>query len=171
MPAAIDITGLRFGRLVALRKVAPINKRTFWAFRCDCGTEKVANAMHVKAGRIISCGCALTEYLHSAEHAATCKINSSLPRTHGLSKTPVYFVWKAMIQRCENPKSKDFKHYGAKGVKVCERWKAFENFYRDMGVPNGLTLDRIDPSKDYCPENCRWADWVTQNTNKRQKHA
>lgn len=59
----------------------------------------------------------------------------------------------------------------ALGVKICDRWREFENFYADMGEPNGLTLDRIDPFGGYEPENCRWATWETQRENKRSAHA
>lgn len=87
-----------------------------------------------------------------------------------MSRTPVHAVWKAMIQRCANPKAHDYRWYGALGVEVCERWRSFENFYADMGEPNGLTLDRINPMGDYKPSNCRWASWETQRMNKRKHH-
>lgn len=161
------MTGKRYGRLEALRMVASRNQRSFWEFRCDCGTVKDIDAAHVRYGRIQSCGCYLTEYLHSDKHAAHCLNAAKHPRSHGKSKTPVHAVWKAMIQRCTNPKAHDFRWYGALGVSVCERWRSFENFYADMGEPNGLTLDRIDPTGAYEPGNCRWATWETQRTNKR----
>lgn len=168
MPAVQDLTGQRFGRLVALTKVRSRGKKTFWLWRCDCGTEKECQTSHVKGLKIRSCGCMLEEYLHSEEHAASCARASRLPRTHGMSNEPEYFVWKSMRQRCENEKSHDYRWYGALGVRVCERWQKFENFYADMGKSNGLTLDRIDPAKDYSPENCRWASWEVQRTNKRK---
>ena len=167
MPRAIDATNQRFGRLVALRRAPSRGKRTFWLFRCDCGSEKEAAFAHVKAGRIRSCGCLLTEILHSAEHRAHCAAAARKPRTHGKSRTPVHAVWKAMVQRCCNPKAHDYRFYGALGVKVCERWRKFENFYADMGEPKGLTLDRKDPAGDYGPDNCRWATWDVQRQNKR----
>ena len=72
-----------------------------------------------------------------------------------------------MHERCRNPNNHDYRWYGALGVRVCERWASFENFYADMGEPNGLTLDRIDPRGNYEPENCRWATWDVQRVNKR----
>lgn len=75
-----------------------------------------------------------------------------------------------MLQRCANPNCHDYRWYGKLGVKVCERWLSFENFYADMGEPNGLTLDRINPAGNYEPSNCRWATWETQRDNKRSKH-
>jgi len=167
MPAALDITGQRFGRLVAIRKALPRRRRTFWRFQCDCGVEKEINCAHVKYGKIRSCGCLLDEVLHSEKHRQHCMEAAKRPRTHGMSRTPVHAVWKTMHERCRNPNNHDYRWYGALGVRVCERWASFENFYADMGEPNGLTLDRIDPRGNYEPENCRWATWDVQRVNKR----
>lgn len=88
-------------------------------------------------------------------------------RTHGMSKTPTYKTWLKMRERCNNPKASQYKWYGGKGVKVCDRWQAsFENFLSDMGVrPDGMTLDRKDNSKGYSPENCEWATHKQQTFN------
>jgi hypothetical protein len=167
MPKVIDITGQRFGRLVAVQKTMPRRLRTFWRFRCDCGVEKEIDSNHVRHGRIQSCGCYLAEVLRSEEHRQHCQAMAKLPRTHGMSRTPVHAVWKTMWERCRNPKCHDYRWYGALGVKVCDRWASFENFYADMGEPNGLTLDRIDPRGNYEPKNCRWTSWDVQRANKR----
>lgn len=83
--------------------------------------------------------------------------------------SPEYHSWSCMIQRCTNPKRKSYKHYGGKGVRVCSSWLVFENFLSDMGArPEGTSLDRIDVHGDYTPENCRWADRVTQARNSVQ---
>ena len=77
--------------------------------------------------------------------------------------------YHSMKQRCYNEKCKDYYLYGGRGIKVCDRWlESFENFLEDMGNrPNNTSLDRINPEKDYSPENCRWADTKTQSLNKR----
>jgi len=89
-------------------------------------------------------------------------------RTHNLSKSRTYKSWQGMWQRCTNPKHHKFAAYGRFGITVCDRWKSFENFLADMGErPAGMTLDRIDGSGHYEPDNCRWADIYTQNRNRR----
>ena len=76
-----------------------------------------------------------------------------------------------MIQRCTNPRTKAFKNYGGRGIKICERWFTFDNFLADMGEPPlGLTLDRYpDRDGNYEPTNVRWATRKEQNNNKRQR--
>lgn len=86
---------------------------------------------------------------------------------HGLRKNPTYNSWRGMKERCSNPKNKAFKHYGARGIKVCKEWEeSFETFYDDMGErPDGMSLERIDIDSNYCFENCKWATVVEQRNN------
>jgi len=86
---------------------------------------------------------------------------------------PVYYIWSAMIQRCENPKNKRYKDYGGRGIKVCAEWHdpaVFIEWALASGWGKGLTLDRIDNDKGYSPDNCRWATWKEQQRNKRNNH-
>lgn len=87
---------------------------------------------------------------------------------HGKSRSPEYFSWRSMQQRCNNQRASGFQRYGGRGIKVCERWSEFENFLADMGDrPAGTSLDRIDGTKGYEPENCRWATMRVQSENRR----
>lgn len=90
-------------------------------------------------------------------------------KTHGLDKHPLKRVWACMKSRCSNPKLKEYKNYGGRGIKVCARWYYdFSKFVEDMGErPVGHTLDRIDNDGDYTPENCRWACKEDQVANSR----
>lgn len=91
-------------------------------------------------------------------------------RAKGRAGTSTYYIWAAMIQRCTNPKNRDYKNYGARGITVCDRWRDFTNFLADMGEkPDGLSIDRIDNDGNYEPGNCRWATPAQQASNKRPR--
>jgi hypothetical protein len=85
---------------------------------------------------------------------------------HGYSFTSIWNIWRQMRQRCENPNSKDFKYYGARGIRVCERWQSFRAFLSDMGDrPRGLTLERLNPDGNYERSNVVWKSRMDQRHN------
>ncbi len=161
MTQFIDLTGQKFGRLFVIERMANNKHRqSMWLCRCDCGKEKTIWSGDLKSGNTKSCGCLKREKITIANtthgHSTTIK----------MSKT--YDAWQSMIQRCTNPKSMYYYNYGGRGIAVCKRWRKFENFLKDMGIPkNGLTLDRVNNDKGYCKSNCRWATRKEQNRNKR----
>lgn len=147
-PYLVDISGHRFNRWLVLSRIAG----SLWMCRCDCGTEKAVSGSSLKLGTSPSCGCLSKERVTK----------------HGMEGTAIYNTWAQMLARCNNPNSTSYKNYGAKGIKVCERWKDFRNFYADMGdKKEGMTIDRIDNESGYSPDNVRWSNWKTQSRNKR----
>lgn len=160
MPRLIDLTGQVFGRLTVLSRV-PATGQARWLCRCECGSERSYLGYELRAGRTSSCGC---------YRAALAK---ELTKSHGMTRTPTYFAWANMRNRCYRPEVRGFARYGGKGITVCDRWRfSFTNFLADMGErPDGHQLDRIDPTGNYSPDNCRWVDLETQANNKtRIKH-
>lgn len=157
MSAFVDITGRSFGRLVVIGHAGKRGKNIVWRCRCSCGVECIVLGEHLKTGHTASCGCLGREALVAAI------------RTHGHSRTPTYEIWSGMRKRCENRNASRFRYYGARGITVCERWRAYENFLADMGLrPSEChSLDRIDNSGNYEPGNCRWATVIEQRNNTR----
>jgi hypothetical protein len=92
-----------------------------------------------------------------------------MKKTHGMSGSKPYAVWKTMRNRCKSKLHNRYASYGGRGIKVCEEWSSFDKFWEDMGksYTEGLTLDRINPDGDYCKENCRWVTQKTQQRNRR----
>lgn len=155
MPKFKDITGRRFGYLVAIEPAGsrPSGNK-LWLCQCDCGNQTITSGADLRT-KTLSCGCK--------------------PKTHGHSKLsnyhPLYAVWKTIRQRCNNPDNADYRWYGGRGISICERWNDFTLFLADVGERPSpdLTIDRIDNEGNYEPSNIRWATWEQQRKNKRPR--
>lgn len=152
--------GDRFGHLI----VTGISRgHKPFSVQCDCGkaTHKTRGALLRSPGSRKVCG-------------RSCSIRSSeqieMMTIHGKHSDPIYLVWRNMKCRCYNTKNKEYKRYGGRGIRVCDRWvNSFNNFLKDManGFSASLRIDRIDPNGDYTPENCRWVTPEASSNNRR----
>jgi hypothetical protein len=166
MPARQDITGQRFSRLVVLDYSHTSDKSAaFWRCRCDCGTIAVVRAIDLRRSHTKSCGC-----LHRELTAARSKTHG---HAVGKTKSRLYRLWCGMKDRCENPKCKEYKYYGARGIKLLAFWSAssaafIADVIAEIGLPPpGTSLDRIDNNRGYEIGNIRWANYQEQQRNKR----
>ena len=153
-----DLTGKRFGRLVARTFHDTISTGARWICNCDCGNTSIVTANNLRAKQTISCGCYRRE------------TTSKRFRVHGKRWTREYNVWLCAKNRCFNPRCKTYPDYGGRGIQMCDEWKhSFNAFLEHMGkCPEGMTLDRINNDGNYEPANCRWTTVQTQNNNQRR---
>lgn len=160
-----DISGKKINRwLIKHRTSKPGEGRVKFLAVCDCGTEKEVIGSQVSTGGSKSCGCL--------------KLERQLERNikHNMSNSSFYFMWATMRQRCSNKKSKGYKNYGGRGIKVDPRWGDFMNFKEDMYESykehkernESTQIDRVNNNKDYSKRNCRWVTHKENQQNKRK---
>lgn len=152
----LAVPGEKRNRLVLIRREGKL-----WIARCDCGQEISVSTSDFRSGHTGSCGCLRKDIMRRSR------------RTHGKSHTAEFRIWCHMLGRCYNETDHKYRYYGARGIKVCDEWHSFENFYADMGDKPSAnhSLDRVDNDAGYSASNCRWATGMQQAQNKRNNVA
>jgi len=160
--------GDQVGSCIYLKEAAPYispsGKRARKAtFQCECGNLFEAMIVHIKMGNTTSCGCYHLDRI------------SKVKTKHRLCRHPIYYKWAGMIERCYNPKQKEYKNYGGRGIIVCNKWRNdFKEYYDyvislENAMEPGLSIDRKDNDGNYEPGNLRWVTWCVQSVNQRMK--
>ena len=179
----IDISGMRFGRLVAIDLHHSRRNKRHWTCVCDCGKETIVRQDQLTTGKTMSCGCYMKEIrltnLKKQQVKKTKLQEINRVDGHNINWNPLkhkyprlYRIWQSMKSRCYYAKNKCYQHYGGRGISICEEWKWSFNSFAQWALSNGyndkLSIDRINVNGNYEPQNCRWATNQEQQNNKRK---
>lgn len=154
-----DLVGKRYGKLTVVRYDKAVNRKTYWICRCDCGTEKSIRGDCLS--RIQSCGCVKKEQDIKNLH---------ITNNHNMTHHPASQVWRGMMNRCYSPKNVFYKHYGGRGIKVCDEWHDITKFCKWMDehqYTKELSIERVDVNGNYEPSNCTLIPRDEQALNRR----
>ena len=167
-----SISGLRFGRLIAVEFDHSKNHKCYWRCRFDCGNEIIVRRDQLTTGKTKSCGCLCNETRHqNMKHGGQKPIYADIRECH----PRLWRIWRGMKNRCYYSKHVAFKNYGGRGIKICDEWrKSFRSFAKwalSNGYNDTLSIDRIDVDGNYSPNNCRWATAKEQSSNTRKRKA
>lgn len=166
---AIDLSGKRFGKLVVVEQAGLKNSQMMWKCKCDCGNDCIASGNSMRRGKTVSCGCVYRQSRTDIAYRTIAVIK------HGDSFNRLYFIWNDIKSRCGNPNNISYPNYGGRGIAVCQEWRndylsfkkwALDNGYDETAQRGICTIDRINVSGDYSPENCRWVTMRKQCSNK-----
>lgn len=147
-----DLQGTIFSKLTVLYKLHNYHKQgTYWLCVCECGNLKEVRRQDLKRGYVKSCGCSRVKYTHQ--------------------QSKLYRLWSGIKSRCCNEKCENYKHYGARGIKMCDEWlnnfQAFHDWAMNNNYREGLQIDRVDNNKNYSPDNCHFVTPKENSNNRR----
>lgn len=162
-PRLIPMSGKRFGKwLVGDQAGNAPRGGALWYCTCDCGTQRVVLGADLRSAKSASCGCTVDR-----------ELLGNLKRTHGGTRTRLYYAWQNMRKRCGDPQNSKYRYYGGRGISISREWDGFAAF-QDWAISNGysdtLTLERVDVNGNYTPANCTWITKRAQAANKTNNH-
>lgn len=167
MSVCKNMIGHKFGRLTVIEQRGFTNpnkygqRHSVWYCRCDCGNYVERTTDVLKRGKS-SCGCRQKEVL---------KEMSEKNKTHNMTKSRLYRIYKGMYSRCYYKSSQRYNVYGGRGITMCDEWKndktKFFEWAMESGYKEELTIERVDVNGNYCPENCTWIPMKEQYKNKQ----